>query len=775
MNLINRISIVVFMLLTLSVSAMAHYHTLGGIVKSEKNGKPLFGATVTVQNTALGAKTKNDGTFIIKKMHKGEYIITFSYVGYETKKYKVTIEPNDERDLDMGEVVLKESEVLASPIVVTATRSEKVYEDVPVKISVLDNRIFERTASISLKEGLGFQPALRIETNCQNCGYSQIRLNGLEGKYAQILIDGRPVFSALNSVYGLDQLPTNMIDRVEVMRGGGSALYGGNAIAGVVNIITKLPSNNEFSLDVNNSFTDFKTPDRNINFNTSLVSNDQDLGLSIYGNSHSRNAWDANGDGFTELTDLQVKSLGANLFYKPSYLSTIKAGYQSTYHKTRGGNLLALAPHETDITEQISHNTQLYSLQYEQYIGGTSDKFSAYASYQDTKRNSYYGTNKDPNAYGYTDNNTLAAGVQYNHIIDDFLGVHVLTAGYEFNRDYIFDNMTGYKRVVDQTSQTHGVYLQDDWEIGKELDIVLGARVDKNNFIDKAVIIPRANILYKPLKDLSIRGTFSTGYRAPQAFDEDLHIEFVGGTVKMITNSKDLKPEYSNSFSFSADYSFRIADFPMAISGEFFRTQIDDAFALEDRGTNPDGTVISERINASSAKVTGGTIELQAQLSSMFNLKTGYTLQESKYNQAIVWLDADEENGVAEQSSDLILRTPNQYGFFTLNSQITDNFDIDLSGIITGEMYTPHYAGGILPNGEENTKNELVKTPTFFELNAKACYKFSSYPDFELYLGVQNVLNQYQSDFDRGVNRDSGYIYGPGRPRTIYGGIKLRV
>ena len=423
-----KILIAIIILLATSNAAMAHYHTLAGKVTDE-NGKPLFGATVTVVNTALGAKTKNNGTFEIKKMLTGKHIMTFSFIGYETKKYNVEIEVNDPTDLDMGTITLKESEILASPIVVTATRNEKVYEDVPVKISVMDNRIFERTAAVTLKEGLGFQPALRIETNCQNCGYSQIRLNGLEGKYAQILIDGRAVFSALNSVYGLDQLPTNMIERVEVMRGGGSALYGGIAIAGVVNVITKLPSANEFSIDVNNSWTNMITPDRNVNMNTSIVNLDQDLGLTLYGNMRDRAAWDANGDGFTELTELKVKSIGANLFYKPSYLSTIKIGYQTTYHETRGGDSLHLQPHQANICESIKHNTNLYQIQYEQYLGGSSNKLAVYASYQDTKRNSYYGVKKDPNAYGYTDNNTLASGLQYNHILEDFFGIHMLTAG----------------------------------------------------------------------------------------------------------------------------------------------------------------------------------------------------------------------------------------------------------------------------------------------------------------------------------------------------------
>ena len=142
---------------------------------------------------------------------------------------------------------MEEDPILLENVVVSANRNETKRREASNIVNVITPKMFETTNSICLAQGLNYQPGLRVENNCQNCGFQQVRINGLEGPYTQILIDSRPVFSALAGVYGIEQIPANMIERVEVVRGGGSALFGSNAIAGTINIITKEPLNN--SLD----------------------------------------------------------------------------------------------------------------------------------------------------------------------------------------------------------------------------------------------------------------------------------------------------------------------------------------------------------------------------------------------------------------------------------------------------------------------------------------------------------------------------------------------
>ena len=145
------------------------------------------------------------------------------------------------------------------------TRYEQDRVNNPVVVNVLDNKLLNATQSIAISDALNYQPGVRVETNCQNCGFTQVRLNGLEGAYSQILINSRAVFSALNSVYGLDQIPTNIVDRVEVVRSGGSALYGSNAIAGTINIITKDPVENSWEFRSNSALVAGEVLDQTFN------------------------------------------------------------------------------------------------------------------------------------------------------------------------------------------------------------------------------------------------------------------------------------------------------------------------------------------------------------------------------------------------------------------------------------------------------------------------------------------------------------------------------
>lgn len=121
--------------------------------------------------------------------------------------------------------------------VVTSSKSEVKRRESPSLVNVMTGKLLTSVGACSLADGLDFQPGVRVENDCQNCGFTQVRINGLDGHYSQILMNSRPVFSALTGVYGLEQIPANMIDRIEVMRGGGSALFGSSAIGGTINII----------------------------------------------------------------------------------------------------------------------------------------------------------------------------------------------------------------------------------------------------------------------------------------------------------------------------------------------------------------------------------------------------------------------------------------------------------------------------------------------------------------------------------------------------------
>lgn len=206
------------------------------IEKGSEAGLPY--ATVLLVETGEGTVTDAGGYFRFKKLPVGEYTLKVQIMGYTTQVKKVTVSKDFVVDMHF---VMEEESIMTDEVVVSANRNETSRKVAPVVVNVMSNKLFEIVNSTDLAKSLNYQSGLRVENNCQNCGFPQVRINGLEGPYSQILINSRPVMSALSGVYGLEQIPTNMIERVEVVRGGGSALFGANAVGGTINIITKDP------------------------------------------------------------------------------------------------------------------------------------------------------------------------------------------------------------------------------------------------------------------------------------------------------------------------------------------------------------------------------------------------------------------------------------------------------------------------------------------------------------------------------------------------------
>jgi outer membrane receptor for ferrienterochelin and colicins len=195
-------------------------------------------------------------------------------------------------------------------IVVTATQHAVTRSEAPTVVGVVDPKQMETANAVSLGEALTFSTGLRVENTCQNCGANEVRINGLGQAYSQILIDSRPVNSSLAGVYLLDQLPTSLIDRVEVLRGGGSALYGSNAIAGVVNVITREPRFNGASVGNTTRFIGGRSWDIGNSFNASVVSDDRRAGIALFGHNRQREPYDRDGDGYSEVGKLKGRMVG---------------------------------------------------------------------------------------------------------------------------------------------------------------------------------------------------------------------------------------------------------------------------------------------------------------------------------------------------------------------------------------------------------------------------------------------------------------------------------
>ncbi len=326
-----------------------------GHVLDSKTGEHLPFVTIKLKGTTIGITTDHTGHYFLRNLPVGEFILEASMIGYKTAGSAVMIKPNSTLEIDF---TLTEESVSLDAVVVSANRNETTRRMAPSLVSVLDMQMLEVTNSKTLSDGLRFQPGLRVENNCQNCGTTQLRINGMEGSYSQILIDSRPLIGALAGVYGLEQIPANMIERIEVVRGGGSALFGANAIGGTINIITRDPNRN--SGEFANTFTSMGggAVENNSTFNASLVNDSRNAGIMVFGQHRHREGYDLDGDGFTELPLLHNRSLGFRSFLRSSPYSRLTLEYRHMHEFRRGVDRLDLQPQRGDLSAAQCRDTK---------------------------------------------------------------------------------------------------------------------------------------------------------------------------------------------------------------------------------------------------------------------------------------------------------------------------------------------------------------------------------------------------------------------------------
>ncbi len=778
----NRLIFISFLFL----SSFLFGQTVTGNITTKK-GKVIPFAFIYVKGKNNGTSSDINGFYKLENV-SGNITIEVSYQGYRKANKTITVSKNENKALDF---ILIEDQLGLEEVVVTATRNRVEKRKAPIVVSTIKPRLLQATQSISMADGLNYAPGIRVENNCQNCGFTQVRLNGLSGGYTQVLLNSKPVFTSLIGVYGLEQIPTNIIERIEVVRSGGSALYGSSAIAGTINVITKDPILNTWEIGSNLALIDGKTTDKTLTFNNSLVADDLSSGVSFFGNYRNRDAFDANGDSFTELVALKNTTVGANAFVKPTKRSKFSLNLASIQEYRRGGNQINLAPQFTDITEELDHDSFIGGLDYEHFNKDDTQKVKIYTSVSHTDRESYYGglgggrTRQDSitanNAFGTTKDLAWVNGVQFTK---SFKNNDVLTVGSELNHTNTRDEILGYNRLIDQTVNSFGLYAQYEWKPSDKFTALLGTRFD-NVVIDGSYTIaninrdvavnqnafsPRLTLSYQFTDNLKFRGGYARGFRASQAFNEDLHISSVGGEPSFVIISDNLETEYSNAFTGSLNYSKNINLLQLDFLTEAFYTTLKNPFTIVSTGAVlPNGSILEEVRNGSGAKVYGTNFEFGVSPNPNWQFQLGGTIQRTAYDdpQAIF-----ETDGSVVGETDILInefvRNPDLYGYFNSTWLPSEKFNIDVTGTYTGSMIVPLVISdsGFLQLNEVNA---------FFDVNLKLESHFDFNENFmtTLSVGLKNIFNSYQSDFDTGPTRDSDYVYGPNAPRTFFIGLKF--
>ncbi len=725
-------------------------------------GKPVPYAYCAVVDWKIAAIADEHGHFQLQVPQEGHYELEVTSLGFLPQAALLYIASGEAKTLV---IELEEAPFSLNAVVVSGTRTDRRRLDSPVAVNVMTSTSFQVTQSNTLSEGLCFQPGLRMETDCQTCNYTQLRMNGLGGSYSQILIDNRPVFTPLMSLYSLEQIPASQIERVEVVKGGGSVLYGANAIAGTVNVLTKMPTKNEWSVAANSALIDGQSLDHFFNGNASIINEEKTAGISLFTSHRSREQYDANGDGFSEMPVLRNNSLGFKTYLKPNAQHKLQLNGWSINEFRRGGNAFDLPADRADQSEERSQQVWVGGADYHFTPKNAKTNLNAYLSAQKTDRRHYTGIDQ-AEGWGNSDSKTWTGGLQANRKLDYWGGTNSLTFGIEHQHDDTFDEIAAYNYLIDQVTNLTGLFLQSDWDLTPKLTLLSGLRLNKHNFLENIVATPRICALLKPLENLQIRASWAQGFKAPQAFETDMHIAFAGGGVSVIQVSPELVQETSNSFALSLDFNRFTAKYVYGFTLDAFRTRLFDAFVLVENGTDAKGNILLLRKNGGSSSVQGLTVEGRFNYDQKVQLETGFTLQTACFDSPVAW--SAEVPGTKD-----FLRTPNRYGFFTLLFLPESKSNGSLSGVYTGSMKVPHF-GGAPGIGQD----VLFNSPSFMELNAKLNHRIhlhSIETDLEFSVGVQNIFNAYQSDFDLGKYRDSNYIYGPARPRTVFVGLKFGV
>jgi len=769
-----------FLIMCLSFISYAQHnpnavYTINGTVNSD--GNSIAYATVSIKGTSSGAACDENGKYNLKSKH-GELTIIAQAVGFKTTEKTIHLDNDTSINFD-----LKEDISSLDQVVVTGTRTYKKRTNSAVIVNVINSQTLENVQACTLSEGLKFQTGLRVETDCQTCNYTQLRMNGLAGGYSQILINGRPIFSPLTGLYGMEQIPTNMIDRIEVVRGGGSALYGSSAIGGTVNVITKIPRNNNY--EIGYTHQTFKaTPENILAGNATAVSKDKATGATFFINNRQRSAYDANGDGFSELPQLKNLSFGTNMFFLPTDNQKLEISLSKLNEYRYGGQMVDAPAHLALQSEERTHDVFIGNADYQINFNEDKSSFITYLATQHTERVHYTGIVPDVTEvteyqnhlenppYGTSVNLTMQGGMQLNHKLESFIkGNNVLTLGTEYVQDEVLDQIDAYNYKTDQLTRNLSVFAQSDWDITKKLNLLTGVRFDNHRLTDFAnkksltnnVASPRVSLLYKPFGKAQFRATWGTGFRAPQAFDTDLHIAFAGGGISRVKLADDLKKERSNTYTASFNYDKGNEHFIAGFTLEGFYTHLDDAFYLDPDGVDEFGEVFIKR-NGDGATVKGITLEARANFDKVVQIEAGFTLQSSLYDTAV-------ENIDGQIKKREFLRTPNDYGYATLSYTPNKKFNTSLNLVYTGKMELAHLAGA-----PEQLNDEYLTSETFMELGFKSSYTFNLKKigaDMQVFGGVKNIFDEYQTDFDSGKNRDSNYVYGPGTPRTFFIGLKI--
>jgi outer membrane receptor for ferrienterochelin and colicins len=705
---------------------------------------PVVGVTVAVRGSKLMTTSDTSGKFNFS-LSPGKHVLQLSCVGYQPLLREVFVK-NDPVHI---EVNLSKSENDLTEVVITGTMKEVSKAASPVPVEVYTPKFFQKAAPANLFEAVNQVNGVKPQLNCNVCNTGDIHINGMEGPYTQVLIDGMPIVSGLATVYGLMGIPLSMIERVEIIKGPAASLYGSEAMGGTINVITKSPSKAPaFITDLN--FSSWKELNFDAGVKLKMKNANGLLGLNYFRYDDPR---DVNGDGFTDVTlqnrlslfnkwsfDRKSKKIlqaGARLYYEDRW------GGQMNWNKTfRGGDSI--------------YGESIYTKRLEFF--GTyelpgSEQFILNWSANMHDQNSYYGTTR------YMAQQNIAF-VQL-HWTKQVSTNHNLLAGVA-QRFTFYDDNTPATAKPDKI-YLPGMFIQDEWRLSNKANLLSGLRIDHNS-VHGFVVSPRLAFKYQPAANHIIRASAGTGFRVVNIFTED-HAALTGARTVVI--AEDLKPERSINSIINWQYNIRSGKGNGFVEANLFYSYYQNKI-IPDYDTDPN-KIIYQNL---AGHGVGRGISLNGDWTHNHN---------NKFNIGISYMDVYQvrDNGTGKLEKLQQLQAPKWSGTFSFSKTFPKPYiTVDLTGNWYGPMRLP-----ILPN---DYRPEY--SPWFCLANIQMTKK--TIKGWEFYGGLKNLLNFLPDDpimrpedpFDKHVNDpvanpngytfDPSYNFAPMQGRRWYLGVR---
>lgn len=714
------------------------------------SGRPVADAAVTLTTSSLTVVTSEDGRFCLHPVAAGEHRLIVFADGYGLAEWeiKTTAEGRAGVDIELWPAFGEE-------VVISATRTEKRLADVPLHVQTVPRSRIESVVARTLADAVEWTRGVRVESNCQSCNTSQIRLLGLEGPYSQLLVDGQPTVSSLAMVYGIEQLPARLIDSIEVVRGGGSPAYGAGAVAGVINLIPHHPDHTHIEVDVRlgrmgGAGGSAESP------SYSLVTDwtpGSKRAATFYGQIDRVAPVDVDGDGFSEVSIRNLDVIGAR--YHEFFMggsARLATDVSHTAEFRRGGDQVQLPPQQAQVAEQLDSRRSGASVSWLHTVSPLWD-WRATASHAATERASYYGAGGDVGAFGWTRNPLWV----FDSHVNRGDGAGTLSFGLQASHDVIDDRQPAYGRIIRESYRSTSAFVQDDRRIGDGLTLLYGVRADRHSAVQRTIVSPRAALMWTPRGDLTLRASHSAGFRPPSVFDEQLHIALLGGEAMVVRDDPALREETSAARMLSLEWRPMIGRrVAMAVDSTFFDTRIENLFHNRQADDLATDELEFVRTNFGRARVRGVEVG--------WSLRRGGLAVDAGY----AWQRAEFGHAEPDFGSTRRFRTPERYGSASVQWPLPRGLTLFAGLRYTGSMLVPHYAGYI-------AEDRLDATPSFltWDLGLSRRFAFGGDRRITATFAVKNLTDEYQGDLDRGPQRDASYVYGPRFPRSVVVGLKV--